>query len=223
MRVTDPSDPRISETLRSALPQITEREVQQRLTAESFLVTVESGATVIAPRDPIRAIPVVVEGTVKVSREDENGRELLLYYIKPGESCALTLVSFLCQQHSGIRAVALTNVTALMIPVSTADTLMKRSPTWQEFTYRQVRRSYDLLLQTIDDVAFHSLEDRLHEWLQKQRELHGPVLKVTHQEIATDLSTSREVVSRLLKNAEREGLVALGRNTIEVLTRSRDQ
>jgi CRP/FNR family transcriptional regulator len=220
MRVSDPSDPLVSEALRSALPQITETDIQQRLTAESFLVSLEQGSTVIGPNDPIRAIPVVVEGTVKVSREDDEGRELLLYYIQPGESCALTLVSFLCQQHSGIKAVALTNATALMIPVSTADALMRRSPSWQEFTYRQVRRSYDLLLRTIDDVAFHSLEDRLREWLQQQRAVRGSILNVTHQEIANDLSTSREVVSRLLKNAEREGVVTLGRNTIEILDRA---
>jgi CRP/FNR family transcriptional regulator len=196
------------------LPEITEVDVKQRLASDSALVSLGQGAIVIGPLDPIRAIPIVVEGTVKVSRLDEDGRELLLYYIQAGESCALTLVSFLCHQRSGIRAETLTPVKALMVPATTADTLMRRSASWQEFTYRQVRRSYDLLLRTIDDVAFRTLHERLVHWLKQQRSLHGDTLTVTHQAIADDLGTSREVVSRLLKQLELDQMVRLGRNTI---------
>lgn len=198
----------------SILPEVTEVDVKQRLASDSTLVSLGQGAIVIGPQDPIRAIPIVVEGTVKVSRLDEDGRELLLYYIQAGESCALTLVSFLCHQRSGIRAETLTPVRALMVPVTTADTLMRRSASWQEFTYRQVRRSYDLLLRTIDDVAFRTLHERLVHWLEQQRSLHGDTLTVTHQAIADDLGTSREVVSRLLKQLELDQKVRLSRNTI---------
>ena len=196
------------------LPEITEVDVKQQLAADSTLVSLGQGAIVIGPQDPIRAIPIVVEGTVKVSRLDEDGRELLLYYIQAGESCALTLVSFLCHQRSGIRAETLSPVKALMVPATTADTLMRRSPSWQEFTYRQVRRSYDLLLRTIDDVAFRTLHERLVQWLKQQRSLHGDTITVTHEAIADDLGTSREVVSRLLKQLELDQKVRLGRNTI---------
>ncbi len=210
-------DTPLVEVVGTILPMITEVDVRQRLALDSALVSLAQGAIVIGPRDPIRAIPIVVEGTVKVSRMDEDGRELLLYYIQAGESCALTLVSFLCHQHSGIRAEALTHVKALMVPVATADTLMRRSASWQEFTYRQVRRSYDLLLRTIDDVAFRSLNERLVLWLDQQRSLHGDTITVTHQAIADDLGTSREVVSRLLKQLEHEQRVVLGRNTITLV------
>ncbi|RPI69835.1 MAG: Crp/Fnr family transcriptional regulator [Ignavibacteriae bacterium] len=206
------------EVVGAVLPMITEVDVRQRLAADSTLVSLNQGAIVIGPQDLIRAIPIVVEGTVKVSRMDEEGRELLLYYIQAGESCALTLVSFLCHQRSGIRAETLTPVKALMVPVTTADTLMRRSTSWQEFTYRQVRRSYDLLLRTIDDVAFRSLHERLVMWLEQQRSLHGDTITVTHQAIADDLGTSREVISRLLKQLEHEHMVVLGRNTITLRT-----
>lgn len=207
-------DQELVDLVGAILPEITEVEVRQRLATDSALVSLDQGAVVIGPQDPIRAIPIVVEGTVKVSRQDEDGRELLLYYIQAGESCALTLVSFLCHQRSGIRAETLTAVRALMVPVTTADTLMRRSPSWQEFTYRQVRRSYDLLLRTIDDVAFRSLHERLVAWLTQQRSLHGDTITVTHQAIADDLGTSREVISRLLKQLEHEGSIELGRNSI---------
>lgn len=206
------------EWLRSELPQFNEPAVLERLTHDAQPVTLEPGAYVIGPGDPIRAIPIVVRGTVRVSRVDPDGRELLLYYIRPGESCAMTLVSFLCNQQSGIHAEAVDQVSALMVPITTADALMRRSLSWQEFTYRQVQRSYDLLLQTIDTVAFHPLKDRVSDWLRRHQELKGAILEVTHQAIADDLGTSREVVSRLLKQLERDGAIALRRNEIEILS-----
>ncbi len=211
-------DPEIREWLRTELPQFDEPEVLERLTNDALSVSLRSGARVIGPGDPIRAIPLVVRGTVRVSRVDHDGRELLLYYIRPGESCAMTLVSFLCNQHSGIHAEAVDHVSAVMIPITTADALMRRSPSWREFTYQQVQRSYDLLLQTIDTVAFHPLKDRVSDWLRRHHELKGAVLEVTHQTIADDLGTSREVVSRLLKQLERDGAIVLRRNEIEILS-----
>ena len=210
-------DPDIQEWLRSELPQFDEPVVLERLTSDAQAVSLDPGTRVIGPGDPIRAIPIVVRGTVRVSRVDQDGRELLLYYIRPGESCAMTLVSFLCNQHSGIHAEAVDNVSAVMVPITTADTLMRRSVSWQEFTYRQVQRSYDLLLQTIDTVAFHPLKDRVSDWLKRHQELNGAILEVTHQAIADDLGTSREVVSRLLKQLERDGAIVLRRNEIEIL------
>ncbi len=181
--------------------------------------TASAGTVLIEPGLPVRFVPIVLEGSLKIVRPglDANGGELLLYYLHPSDSCALSFNSLLTGQLSQIRAVVEENTRVLMIPVDVADTWMGRYPRWRAFVFQTYQRRFDNLLDTLDSVAFRQLDERLLTYLvQKSQQTGGRHLYITHEDIARDLNTSREVVSRLLKQLERLGRVDLSRNKISM-------
>lgn len=167
----------------------------------------------------IKMVPLVLEGTVKVTREDENdAREILLYYLSGGATCSMSFSCCMSNKRSSIRTTAETDVRLIGIPIQYIDEWMSKYPSWKNF----IMSSYDQrmldLIYTIDSLAFQKLDDRLYEYLEKrQSAIGGKSLHVTHQQIADDLTVSREAVSRLLKSMERAGLVKLGRNQVQLL------
>lgn len=197
---------------------IFEKALLDELKENGKYISLKQDDVLLNVGDTIRQVPLVLSGTVKVSRIDETGNEILLYYVAPQESCAMTFTCCMEQSESEIRAVAEEDVELLNIPISKLDTWMRKYPTWNSFVMRTIRARFNELLHTIDEIAFYKLDERLLSYLKEKSELGGSkVLNLSHQEIATDLASSREVISRLLKRLENEKKVILYRNQIKLL------
>ncbi|MFN4286574.1 MAG: Crp/Fnr family transcriptional regulator [Lacibacter sp.] len=166
----------------------------------------------------IRSTLLVLSGLIKVYREDEEGNEFLMYYLKPGEACALSMVCAARHEASPIVAKTVSETEVLLVPITTMSEWMGKYKTWYQFVIETYRSRFDELLATIDSIAFRSMDERLEFHLKRAKEVQGKsTIETSHQEIAHELNTSREVISRLLKKMEQRGLVRLHRNAIELL------
>jgi CRP/FNR family transcriptional regulator len=166
----------------------------------------------------IKAIPIVISGSVKVMRTDEDGREILLYYIKAGESCIMSFLGGMHQDTSKIKAVAEGNAEILFIPMDKIGGLLKNFPEWLDYIFKLYHKRFEELLEVVNAVAFKKMDERLLNFIQKKCELtNSKVLNITHEQIANELGTARVVISRLLKQMEDENLVVLGRNKVTLI------
>ena len=207
--------PQIDDILAKQFPKIQDTELLNGIKTNGKIVTIEEGDYMIDIGSPIKSIPMVVSGTVKVMREDGDGNELLLYYLKAGETCAMSLTCCMEGRKSEIRAVAAENVSMIALPVQFMDEWMQYRD-WRAFVMNTYARRFEELLETIDSIAFQRMDERIEHYLQTLAHDSGSsLLTVSHQEIAQDLNTSREVISRLLKQMEKRGKLKLGRGKIE--------
>jgi len=166
----------------------------------------------------IRMMPFVLSGTIKVLRKDESGRELLLYYLSQNESCSMAYTCCLEARKSEVKAVAEDDVEIVGIPHSKLDEWLCTYPSWRHYIIRSFNERFSELLKTVESIAFHKLDQRLSDYLrEKERLAQSKLIRVSHQEIAEDLATSRVVVSRLLKQLENEGKLLLYRSEIRLL------
>lgn len=158
---------------------------------------------------------LVLQGRVKVFRHNEEGKELFLYYLHPGEACAISLMCAIRAEETSIIARADEPTTILMLEADKLSELTRSFPSWYEFIIGTFQARFDDLMAVLDSVAFRSLDEKLVAYLQQQVEVLGDRnLPLTHQQIADDLNSSREVISRLLKKMEQKGLIVLYRNLI---------
>ena len=165
----------------------------------------------------IRSTMLVLNGLIKIYREDDDGNEFLMYYLKPGEACALSLVCAAKHEASPIMAKTVVETEVMMVPVDTMSEWMSKFKSWYQFVIETYRTRFDELLITLDNVAFRSMDERLEFYLKRAKEAQQTtLLNISHQEIAQELNTSREVISRLLKKMEQKGLVGLQPNAIEL-------
>lgn len=165
----------------------------------------------------IRSTMLVLNGLIKIYREDDDGNEFLMYYLKPGEACALSLVCAAKHEASPIMAKTVVETEVMMVPVDTMSEWMSKFKSWYQFVIETYRTRFDELLVTLDNVAFRSMDERLEFYLKRAKDAQQTtLLNISHQEIAQELNTSREVISRLLKKMEQKGLVGLQRNAIEL-------
>lgn len=189
-----------------------------KLMKEGLIKHFESGKVIIEENDYIKSVPIVLAGSIKVFKLDADGGEILLYYIKPGESCVMSFLGAACSGTSKIRAVVEEDAEILMLPVHKAIDLVRDNPMWLDFIFQLYNRRFEELLSVVNAVVFQKVDDRLWELIVKKVTVHGSkVLITTHQQLADELGTAREVVSRLLKQLEREGRIQLARNKITVL------
>lgn len=166
----------------------------------------------------IRTTLLILEGLVKIYREDEEGNEFFMYYLDAGKACALSLICASKQETSELTAKAMTDTAVLAIPLSYMDQWMTRYKTWYHFVLGTYRQRFEELLQTIDHTAFRNMDERLVFYLKRhQDKLKTHILPLTHTEIAQDLNSSREVISRLLKKMADKGMIKLQRQNIEIL------
>nr|WP_299338967.1 Crp/Fnr family transcriptional regulator [Allomuricauda sp.] len=166
----------------------------------------------------IRSIPLLLSGAIKVLREDDDGDELLLYYLERGETCSVTTACCLGQTKSEIMAVTETPSQLVMVPAQKMEEWMGKYTGWRKFIMESYHNRLNELLQTVDSIAFKNLDQRLVDYLKKKSEVTNDIyLQSTHQEIAMDLHTSRVVVSRLLKKLEKLGKLELQRNHIKII------
>lgn len=191
----------------------------ERLKKEGSIKSFPTDTIIIDENDYIKHVPVVLRGSIKVFKLDEEGREILLYYIKPGESCVMSFLGAACNGTSKIKAVVEEDAEILVLPVHKAIELVRENPQWLEFIFQLYNKRFDELLMVVNAIAFQKVDDRLWSLLRtKVKVLHSSELTITHQQLADELGTAREVVSRLLKQLEREDKIALSRNKIKLLT-----
>jgi CRP/FNR family transcriptional regulator len=195
-----------------------EPELLAELETKSMVMQVKSGETMLNPGQTIRAVPIVLSGTFKVSRINEEGQELLLYYVKEGESCAMTFTCCMMAHASVIKGSAEEDSELLCIPVDVMDEWMMKYRTWKRFVMTTILNRFTEVLKSIDEVAFKKLDDRLVHYLKEKSKATGSSLvNLSHQQIADELSTNRVVISRLLKKLEIDKKLLLYRNQIKLL------
>lgn len=165
--------------------------------------------------DKMKMIPIVLKGSIKISRENEAGDELLLYYIEGGDTCAMTLQCCVRQSSSEIKATSMENSLLLMIPIEMMEKWLDKYKSWREYILNSYHTRLTELMETVDAIAFMRLDKRLLKYLVDQAKLLGSLeIKHTHKQIAEDLHSSRVVISRLLKQLEIKGKIKLHRNKI---------
>ena len=176
------------------------------------------GSVILKDEQSISAIPIVLKGTLRVMRTDESGREMLLYYIHAGESCIMSFLGGLHHETSKVSAVAEEEAEVLLIPVEKAGEWIKEFPEWTDFIFRLYHKRFEELLSVVNAIAFHKLDERVLNLLKQKSELfHTKDVKITHQQLADELGSTREVVSRILKQMENAGLIKLSRNKISLM------
>lgn len=179
---------------------------------------VPAGFKLMEIGDYVRSIPLLINGVIKILREDNDGDELLLYYLEPGDTCSMTLTCCIGDARSEIRAIAETDTKLIMIPVRKMEEWTAKYRTWRNFVFNSYHNRLNEMFTTLDTIAFLNMDERLVQYLkEKARVTGGNTLNNTHQEIAYELHTSRVVVSRLLKKLEQMGKIELHRNNIEIL------
>ena len=190
----------------------------KKLKKEGTIKKFSPDTVIIDENDYIRFVPIVLNGSIKVFKLDEEGREMLLYYIKPGESCVMSFLGATCNGTSKIKAVVEEEAEVLVLPVHKATELIRENPQWVQFIFELYNRRFEELLSVVNAIAFQKVDVRLWELLKtKVKMLKTEELNMTHQQIADELGTAREVVSRLLKQLERDKKISLGRNKIKIL------
>ncbi len=184
---------------------------------EATLKTFQPGEIIMRTGQFIKSTALIVNGRVKIYREGPDGGEFLMYYIGPGQACAVSMICALQARSSEITAVAEEETEILLLPIQLMDQLMKEHKSWYQFVIQTYRSRFDELLAVVDDVAFRNMDERLEFYLKRYQEKTGKQkIELSHQQIAEDLNSSREVISRLLKKMEQRGLVKLNRNMIEL-------
>lgn len=168
--------------------------------------------------DTIDHLPLIVSGAVKILTEDDDGKELLLYYLELGETCAVTVNCSSKTTKSKIRAVAEEAAEILLVPIEKLEEWMGKYSSWRAFILETYNYRMNELLEAIDNLAFHNMEERVTKYLRDKAMVTGSQdIHATHLQIANDLHSSRVVISRILSKLEKDGVVTHGRNKIRLL------
>ncbi|UOE41983.1 Crp/Fnr family transcriptional regulator [Chryseobacterium suipulveris] len=197
------------------LKDIFQSDLQREIVESGNLRSFRSGDVIVNMDSYIKSIPVVVSGSIKVIRTEEDGREILLYYLTPGESCIVSILAGMKNETSKIKAVVEEAAEIMMIPVDKAKDWVKKYPEWTDFIFTLYQKRFEELLEVVNAVAFQKADARiLHLLRQKSQLYHSKELSVTHQQIADELGITREATSRVLKQLEKEQILKLSRNKI---------
>ncbi len=193
----------------------TSPELVEKLQQHSIKKEYKAGSIILNENAHIFAIPIVTKGTLKVFRTDEDGREILLYYIKSGESCIMSFLGGMHNETSKVKAEVEEDAEVLFLPIDKVSSFIKAYPQWLDYIFRLYHKRFEELLDVVNAIAFKKVDERLLDLLYKKEELTGSkTLNITHEQLANELGTARVVVSRLLKQLEEIGKVKLGRNKI---------
>lgn len=193
-----------------------EKELQEAIIETGKVRNVEKGNLLINTGDFIKSFPLLAEGLVKIFRIDDDGNELLLYFLKPGEACSMALTCCMSDIKSNIEAEAIEDSKIISVPVNKIEQWISEFSGWKTFVFYSYRKRFDELLDTIDSIAFLNMDERLIWFLKQYYQSTGnKVYPGSHQDISISLNTSREVVSRLLKALEKKKKVTLSRGKID--------
>ncbi|BAV07221.1 CRP/FNR family transcriptional regulator, anaerobic regulatory protein [Filimonas lacunae] len=189
--------------------------LQQEMEEVGIRKTMTAGSLVLRENSYIQSIFILVNGSVRIMRTEEEGREILLYYLKPGQSCITSFLSGLHEDTCKVRAMVEEDAEILFIPINKAKEWITKYPEWANFIFHLYHIRFEELLTVINAIAFEQLDDRIMALLNKKKEVYqSNDFTITHQQIAEELGTTREVISRLLKQLEKRGKILLGRNRV---------
>lgn len=192
-------------------------ELILEINSKSRIKKLKKEEVLILPGDTLLFLPILLSGALRIVREDEEGREVFLYHLYSSQTCAMAINSCETNQRSMVKAIAEDETEVLLVPTALVDHLFKFSE-WRAFVNNTYSQRFAELIDVIDLIAFNSLDKKILNYLEKKKEVHkSSALSITHQQIASELNTHREAVSRLLRTMEQKGIVRLGRNTIELL------
>lgn len=195
-----------------------EKELVAEMAQSCTLRNFTDGSMLMKTGQNIRSTMIIISGLVKVYREDDEGNEFFMYYIEPGQACALSMICSAKQDTSELSAKAVGNLEVIAVPLEKMDQWMTKYKTWYHFVLGTYRKRFEELLTTIDHVAFRNMDERLVFYLKKNQEtLKTNILPFTHAEIANELNSSREVISRLMKKLEGRGMIKMNRQNIEII------
>ncbi len=206
------------EKLQDYFSVIFEEELLREIEKYGKLVKLKKDDFLIDVGNLIKEVPLLLNGAVKIVREDKKGDEIVLYFLERGDTCAISFVNCLNNAKSKVRGVAEKDSEAIYLPVKKLEEWMAKYKTWREFVIESYSSRLDEMIEAIDTLAFMKMDERLFKYLSdKVKIMRDTTLHTTHHQIALDLNTSRVVVSRLLKQLENEKKIKLYRNKIEVL------
>jgi len=189
-----------------------------RITAgKAMRMQVKQGSVLFRDGDACNGYVLVIHGSIRVQKIDPQGHEIVLYRVEEGQSCMLTTTCLLAKQNYPAEGIAETDVDLVLLPLDAFDSALAESPSFRRFVMANIGNRISDLMLLLEDVAFGRKDVRLAAFLLKNVTADGDVLEFTHRRLAVELGTAREVVSRLIKDFERKGLVSLGRNRITVL------
>jgi len=205
------------EHIRQLFPSF-ERDLVSIMVEKAETREYREGQMMMRTGQHFRSTMVILEGLVKIYREDEEGNEFFMYYLQPGQACALSMICATRQQTSQIMARAVTDTVTLSIPLEWMDKWMTQYKAWYHFVLESYRARFEELLVTIDHIAFRNMDERLLFYLKKRQETSkSNLLAISITDIATDLNSSREVISRLLKKLSDKGYIRMDKNILEII------
>ena len=203
--------------LHESFENVFEPKLIEEIVQYGSLVNLKENESLIETGDQITTIPLVLNGIIKILREDDNGDEILLYFLEKGNTCAISL-NCLKSKDSKLKGITETNAEVISIPVKKAEDWLEKYKSWREFLIDSNSRRLDEMIEVIDTLAFMNMDKRLYKYLiDKSKLTKSTSIIATHKDIATDLNTSRVVISRLLKQLENNKKIKLARNKIELL------
>jgi CRP/FNR family transcriptional regulator len=190
----------------------------RKLADENDVKILPAGSVVLNFQAYVKSIPVILRGHIKVVAEDDGGNEILLYYIRPGESCVMAILGALTGTSSKIKAVTIEETEMIFIRPEKAAKLVKEHPAWAEYIFQLYQSRFEELLQLVTNISFKKTDDRIVEMLREKAQIFGSrVIDITHQQIAEEIGSTREVVTRILKKLEQEDVLRTGRGKIRLL------
>lgn len=200
------------------LKDIFQSDLVKEIEDSGNLKNFEAGETIVNMDSYIKHIPVVISGSIKVIRTEEDGREILLYYLTPGESCIVSILAGMKNETSKIKAIVEEDADIMLIPADKAKEWVKKYPDWTEFIFDLYQKRFEELLDVVNSVAFQKIDTRLLHLIKQKTQLYNSKeISVTHQQLADELGITREATSRVLKQMEKDHLLILSRNKIELL------
>jgi len=207
----------VTDSSKISIPNI-DNEMKKELMENGTIKYFKAGEIILQENSYIKTLPIVLQGSLKVMREEEDGKEILLYYIKAGETCVMSFLGGISNDKSKVKAVVEEDSEILLIPINNAQEWVSKYPSWCDFIFKLYHKRFEELLSVVNAMAFQKIDQRILDLLQKKKQLTGNnEINVTHQQLADELGTAREVVSRLLKQLEREKKITLSRNKINIL------
>lgn len=208
----------MKQDIQSAFPSF-EKSLLDKIEEEAELKTFEGGEVLMKTGQYFKSILLIVDGLIKIYREDDSGQEYFMYYLQPGQACALSMISASKQEKSEIMAKVVEPTTVIAVPLSVMDKWMQDYRSWYHFVIETYRKRFEELLNTLDHTAFRSMDEKLLFYLKREQEIKKTnILSINNTEIAQELNSSREVISRLMKKLAERGMIKVLKNQlIEIL------
>jgi CRP/FNR family transcriptional regulator len=206
----------LAQLVRERFPFLSDKNLINDIAEHGQIMSFKEGEIIMDYNSYVRFVPLIISGTIKVTREDDDeGREMILYLLNGGDTCSMSFTCCMMQKRSSIRTQALEDTTIIGIPLEVVETWMSKYVSWRNFIMKTYDEKMLELVKVIDSIAFEGMDERLLKYLRNLADsLKSNMINITHQQIAYDLNASREAVSRLLKKLEQNGVLELGRNKV---------